>query len=112
MLLSKDAIADVVEVCGPAISIGRSQTVYDGVTRSVRQGEPADPSPSPPSWTGAVNSPGRRRALPAHADRSVPTAANAGYYAQMSRSKAVLRRLVEAGDRIVQLGYEPTARRR
>jgi replicative DNA helicase len=36
---------------------------------------------------------------------SVPTAANAGYYAHIVAERAVLRRLVEAGTRIVQLGY-------
>jgi replicative DNA helicase len=37
--------------------------------------------------------------------QSVPTAANAGYYAQIVHERAVLRRLVEAGTRIVQMGY-------
>ena len=36
---------------------------------------------------------------------TVPTAANAGYYAQIVAEKAVLRRLVDAGTRIVQYGY-------
>ncbi len=36
---------------------------------------------------------------------TVPTAANAGFYAQIVAEKAILRRLVEAGTRIVQLGY-------
>src|SRR6202012_3310106 len=36
---------------------------------------------------------------------SVPSAANAGYYARIVRERAVLRRLVEAGTRIVQFGY-------
>ncbi len=36
---------------------------------------------------------------------SVPTAANAGYYARIVRERAILRRLVDAGTRIVQLGY-------
>ena len=36
---------------------------------------------------------------------TVPTAANAGYYAEIVAEKAILRRLVEAGTRIVQLGY-------
>ena len=36
---------------------------------------------------------------------SVPTAANAGYYAEIVRERAILRRLVEAGTAIVQLGY-------
>ena len=35
----------------------------------------------------------------------MPTAANAGYYAQIVAERAVLRRLVEAGTKIVQLGY-------
>src|SRR5690606_38986257 len=35
----------------------------------------------------------------------VPTAANAGYYASIVAEKAVLRRLVDAGTRIVQMGY-------
>ena len=35
----------------------------------------------------------------------VPTAANAGYYAEIVAEKAILRRLVEAGTRIVQYGY-------
>ena len=35
----------------------------------------------------------------------MPTAANAGYYAEIVAEKAVLRRLVEAGTRIVQMGY-------
>ena len=36
---------------------------------------------------------------------TVPTAANAAYYAEIVAEKATLRRLVEAGTRIVQLGY-------
>jgi len=35
----------------------------------------------------------------------VPTAANAGYYAQIVRERAILRRLVDAGTRITQMGY-------
>lgn len=37
---------------------------------------------------------------------SVPTAANARYYAEIVAEKAVLRRLIDAGTRVVQLGYE------
>ncbi|MGP6174118.1 replicative DNA helicase [Corynebacterium sp. A21] len=39
---------------------------------------------------------------------SVPTAANARYYAEIVSEKAILRRLVAAGTRVVQLGYEGT----
>ena len=38
----------------------------------------------------------------------VPTAANAGYYGRIVREQAILRRLVEAGTRIVQMGYAGT----
>ena len=36
----------------------------------------------------------------------MPTAANAGYYAQIVAERAILRRLVTAGTRIVQMGYD------
>jgi replicative DNA helicase len=36
---------------------------------------------------------------------AVPTAANAGYYARIVRERAIARRLVEAGTKIVQLGF-------
>ncbi|AFM08311.3 replicative DNA helicase [Corynebacterium pseudotuberculosis] len=39
---------------------------------------------------------------------SVPTAANARYYAEIVAEKALLRQLVDAGTRVVQLGYEGT----
>ena len=39
----------------------------------------------------------------------VPTAANAGYYAEIVR-EAILRRLVETGTRIAQLGYTQEVR--
>lgn len=38
----------------------------------------------------------------------VPTAANVRYYARIVAEQATLRRLVEAGTRVVQLGYEAT----
>ena len=37
---------------------------------------------------------------------TVPTAANARYYAEIVAEKSVLRRLVDAGTRVVQLGYD------
>lgn len=39
---------------------------------------------------------------------TVPTAANARYYAEIVAEKAVLRRLVDAGTRVVQLGFSGT----
>ena len=37
---------------------------------------------------------------------AVPTAANVQYYSKLVRSKAVLRRLIEAGSKIVEFGFE------
>ncbi len=37
---------------------------------------------------------------------TVPTAANAGYYAQLVREKSILRSLITASSRIIQKGYE------
>ncbi len=39
---------------------------------------------------------------------AVPTAANAAYYARIVRDRALLRRLIDAGTQVVQLGYDAT----
>ncbi|MGH3615460.1 MAG: replicative DNA helicase [Pseudonocardia sp.] len=107
MLLSKDAIADVVEVLRPDDFYRPAhQTVYDCVLDLYGRGEPADAI--------TVSAELQRRGdlirlggLPyLHTlIATVPTAANAAYYAEIVAEKAILRRLVEAGTRIVQLGY-------
>jgi replicative DNA helicase len=38
----------------------------------------------------------------------VPTAANASYYAKIVRDKSLLRRLIEAGTKVAQLGFDST----
>jgi replicative DNA helicase len=107
MLLSKDAIADVVEVLQPDDFYRPAhQTVYDCILDLYGRGEPAD--------AVTVSSELQRRgdlirlggAPYLHTlIATVPTAANAAYYAEIVAEKAILRRLVEAGTRIVQLGY-------
>ena len=107
MLLSKDAIADVVEEIQPDDFYKPAhQAIYDVILDLYARGEPAD------AVTVAAELDRRgdlRRAGGApylHTLIStVPTAANAGYYAQIVAEKAVLRRLVDAGTRIVQYGY-------
>lgn len=107
MLMSKDAIADVVEVLGPGDFYKPShQAVYDVVLDLYARGEPADPV----TVAAELDKKGElKRAGGApyiHTLVStVPTAANAGYYARIVSEKAVLRRLVDAGTRIVQYGY-------
>ncbi|WP_422631947.1 replicative DNA helicase [Pseudokineococcus basanitobsidens] len=107
MMLSKDAIADVVEVLrGTDFYRPNHESVFDAVTDLYGRGEPADAV----TVAAELNRRGDLARVGGAAYlhtliASVPTAANAGYYAEIVRERAVLRRLVEAGTRIVQLGY-------
>jgi replicative DNA helicase len=107
MLLSKDAIADVVEVLRSGDFYKPAhQTVYDTALDLYGRGEPADPVTVAAELTrrGEIARIGGAPYLHTLIS-SVPTAANAGYYARIVRERAVLRRLVEAGTKIVQMGY-------
>ncbi|MDN5930203.1 MAG: replicative DNA helicase [Pseudonocardia sp.] len=107
MLLSKDAIADVVEVLRPDDFYKPAhQTVYDTILDLYGRGEPADAV----TVSAELQRKGdliRLGGAPyLHTlIATVPTAANAAYYAEIVAEKAILRRLVSAGTRIVQLGY-------
>ncbi|HEY2088679.1 MAG TPA: replicative DNA helicase, partial [Mycobacterium sp.] len=107
MLLSKDAIADVVEVLtSDDFYRPAHQAIYDCILDLYAKGEPADPVTVAAELQrrGALVKLGGAPYL--HTLMSaVPTAANASYYAEIVAEKAILRRLVEAGTRIVQLGY-------
>jgi replicative DNA helicase len=107
MLLSKDAIADVVEMVKSADFYRPAhQIIFDTVLDLYSKGEPADPVTVSAELTsrGQIGRIGGAPYLHTLIS-SVPTAANAGYYAKIVAERAVLRRLVEAGTRIVQLGY-------
>ncbi|HZI96736.1 MAG TPA: replicative DNA helicase [Actinomycetales bacterium] len=107
MMLSKDAIADVVEVLrGTDFYRPAHELVYEAVLDLYGRGEPADAVTVAAELTkrgelGRVGSAAYLHTLIS----SVPTAANAGYYAEIVRERAILRRLVDAGTKIVQLGY-------
>ncbi len=107
MLLSKDAIADVVETlrAGDFYRPAHS-TIYDVICDLYGRGEPADPVTVAAELTkrGEIARIGGAPYLHTLIS-SVPTAANAPYYAQIVSERATLRRLVTAGTRIVQLGY-------
>src|SRR5450631_3026086 len=107
MMLSKDAIADVVEALrGSDFYKPAHQTVYDVVLDLYGRGEPADPVTVAAELTkrGEIARIGGAPYLHTLIS-SVPTAANAAYYARIVRERSVLRRLVEAGTKIVQMGY-------
>ena len=107
MLLSKDAISDVIEVIRPADHYRPAhQLIHEAVLDLYSRGEPADAITVANELTrrGEIARVGGGPYLHTLI-ASVPTAANAGYYARIVRERAILRRLVEAGTRIVQFGY-------
>nr|WP_263858062.1 replicative DNA helicase [Mycolicibacterium doricum] len=107
MLLSKDAIADVLERLRPNDFYRPAhQNVYDSILELYGRGEPADAV----TVAAELDRRGLLRRIGGapylHTLIStVPTAANAGFYAGIVAEKALLRRLVEAGTRVVQYGY-------
>jgi replicative DNA helicase len=107
MLLSKDAISDVIEVIRPTDHYRPAhQLIHEAVLDLYARGEPADAITVANELTrrGEIARVGGGPYLHTLI-ASVPTAANAGYYARIVRERAILRRLVEAGTRIVQFGY-------
>ncbi len=107
MLLSKDAIADVLERLRPGdLYRPAHQVIFDAILSLYGRGEPADAVTVAAELDrgGVLQRIGGAPYLHTLI-ATVPTAANAGYYADLVAQKAVLRRLVEAGTRIVQYGY-------
>jgi replicative DNA helicase len=107
MMLSNDAVADVTEVVrGLDFYMPKHEVVFDAILSLYSHGEPTDviAVTDELTKTGLLGRAGGAEYL--HTLTAlVPTAANAGYYASIVAEKAVLRRLVEAGTRIVQMGY-------
>ncbi|WP_435747357.1 replicative DNA helicase [Nocardioides sp. SYSU DS0663] len=107
MLISKDAIADVTEVLrGPDFYRPSHETIHDAIIDLFGRGEPVDmvTVAAELQRRGELQRIGGAPYL--HTlSANVPIAANASYYAEIVREKAILRRLVDAGTKIVQIGY-------
>jgi replicative DNA helicase len=107
MLLSKDAVADVIEsLRGADFYVPKHELIFEAILNLYSHGEPTDVITVTDELikTGDLQRAGGADYL--HTLTSiVPTAANAGYYASIVSERALLRRLVEAGTRIVQMGY-------
>jgi replicative DNA helicase len=107
MLLSKDAVADVIEVVrGRDFYHPKHELIFDAILSLYSHGEPTDviTVAEELTKTGLLQRAGGADYL--HTIVSlVPTAASSGHYAQIVADKAVLRRLVEAGTRIASMGY-------
>ncbi|GAA4052919.1 replicative DNA helicase [Nonomuraea soli] len=107
MILSKDAVADVVEIIrAEDFYRPAHQMIYEVITDLYGRGEPADAV----TVFGELQKRGEMARVGGAAylhtlTAVVPTAANAGYYAKIVREQAILRRLIEAGTRIVSYGY-------
>jgi replicative DNA helicase len=111
MMLSKDAIADVVEILRTTDFYRPAHaTIFDTILEMYGRGDPAD-MVTVASVMADAGTLQRIGGAPYLHDlvSTVPTAANAAYYARIVAERAVLRRLVEAGTRIVQLGYGSAA---
>jgi len=107
MLLSKDAVADVIEtVRGVDFYLPKHELIFEAILTLYSHGEPTDVITVTDALSKAATLGRAGGAEYLHTLTAlVPTAANAGFYASIVAEKAVLRRLVEAGTRIVQMGY-------
>lgn len=107
-LLSKDAIADVLDTPMQQRDYYKPahETIQAAILFLYGRGEPADPITVAAELAkrGDLAKAGGASYLHTLV-QSVPTAANAAYYAERVHDLAVRRRLVEAGTRITQLGY-------
>ena len=107
MMLSKDAIADVVErLREDDFYMPAHQTVYRIILDLYSRGEPADAITVSAGLlaSGELQRIGGAPYLHTLV-ASPPLTANASYYAQIVRDASMRRRLVEVGSRIVQTGY-------
>lgn len=107
MMLSKDAIVDVTEeIDGSDYYKPAHETIHNVIVDLSGRGEPVDAVTVAAELQkrGDLQRVGGAPYLHTLI-ASVPTAANAGYYARIVRERSLLRRLVQSGTRIVQLGY-------
>ena len=110
MLLSKDAIADAVEIVRPEDFYRPAhQMIFEAILEHYAHNSPADAVTIAAELTrrGELAKVGGAAYLHTLV-AGVPTAANADYYAGIVRERAIMRRLVEAGTRIVQMGFAGT----
>ncbi|MGW2253187.1 replicative DNA helicase [Kitasatospora sp. NPDC001660] len=113
MLLSPDAINDVMDMALKPEHYYRPAhgLIHQAIIDLHAANQPADPITLAHELTkrgelGRVGGPGYLHTLVS----SVPTAANAEYYAEIVHERAVLRRLIVAGTRIAGMGYAAEGR--
>src|SRR6185312_657344 len=110
MLMSRTAIEEVTGMlAASSFYLPKHEHVYDAITAVESRDEPVDAVTVAAELTrrgelAKIGGPVYLHDLMG----SVPTAANAGYYAEIVREHAVRRRLIEIGTRYVQMGYDTT----
>jgi replicative DNA helicase len=107
MLLSRDAIADVIEIItGAAFYQPAHEVLFDAIVTMFAKGEPTDPI-AVTNYLREQGTIGKVGGMLAVHDmiKYVPTAANSGYHAEIVRDCATRRRLITAGATIASLGY-------
>jgi replicative DNA helicase len=107
MLLSQEACAEVFEtVKGSDFYAPKHELIFDSIATLFGKGEPIDVITVTDELMKQGNLVKAGSADYLHTLTSiVPTAANAAFYAKIVQEKATLRRLVEVGTKIAQLGY-------
>ncbi|MCF8529116.1 MAG: replicative DNA helicase [Aquiluna sp.] len=108
MLLSQEAVAEVFEaVSGVDFYAPKHELIFNAILSLFGKGEPTDVIAVSDELNKSGNLLKAGGADYLHSLTSyVPTAANASYYAKIVSDKAILRRLIDAGTRIAQSGYE------
>lgn len=112
MLLNKAAIDDVAEIIGVGDFYKPSHAmIFDAILTKHEAGEPADAVTVASALTaeGVLAKVGGGPYLHELVN-TVPTAANATYYARAVAEAAELRRVIETGTRLVQYGYNTSGR--
>jgi replicative DNA helicase len=108
MLLSKRAIAEVLEACDPEdFYRPQHETIFRAIVDLYGRNQPADQITVSNQLRelGLLDKIGGAAYL-STCVQAVPTAANAEYYAEIVRDSAIRRRIVEAGHRITAIGYD------
>ena len=107
MLLSQEAVAEVFEVAKSSdFYAPKHELIFEAIVSLYGKGEPTDVITVTDELTKQGNLVRSGGAEYLHTLTSiVPTAASSAYYANIVRDKAILRRLVEVGTRIAQMGY-------
>lgn len=108
MLLSQEAVAEVFEMVSPSdFYAPKHELIFNAVLSLFGKGEPTDVIAVSDELNKSGNLLKAGGSDYLHSLTSyVPTAANASYYAKIVADKAILRRLIEAGTRIAQTGYD------